>query len=253
MPDSKSIHNPQSKIYNQDVRILLWDIDGTLLQSTRAGSFREYFAGALEKTYGTPGRIFEVKAAGITDTQIVFQALKDDGFTIEQVSARMCEFIDAMCFEMRGYINRHEDVYEILPGVREILQATAADPRFINALLTGNVGCGAKIKCRYIGVWQYFEKSLNTYGDVSHDRRQLAVTAGKNFDEYYKIKIDPAKFIVIGDTPHDIGTAKNFGAKIVSVETGRGIGREDLAAAQPDSLIKDLSNTQKVLRILEKF
>lgn len=116
MPDSKSIHNPQSKIYNQDVRILLWDIDGTLLQSTRAGGFREYFAKALEKTYGTQGKIFEVKAAGITDTQIVLQALKDDGFTIKQVSARMREFIGAMCFEMRDYLKRHENVYEILPA-----------------------------------------------------------------------------------------------------------------------------------------
>ncbi|MGI8470172.1 MAG: HAD family hydrolase [Pyrinomonadaceae bacterium] len=250
MHDSKKV-NSTIRISHSEIRILLWDIDGTLLQSTRPGGFRDYFAATLEKVYGTKGRIAEVKAAGATDTQIVFEALKGDGYTIDQISERMNEFIEVLCVEMEKYIGSHENVYEILSGVKEILRATDESPHFVNALLTGNVSCGAEIKCRYVGVWQYFENSLNTYGDISHDRRRLAVKAGEIFNAHYSTALKPAQFIVIGDTPHDIATAKNFGAKILSVETGRGVDRAKLESEKPDALIKDLSDTRKVLQILE--
>lgn len=240
-----------SEIDPAKLKFLLWDIDGTLLQSTRPGGFRDYFGTSLEKIFGTQGRISEVKAAGATDLQIVYEALKNDGFTIEQITGRMNEFVEVLRTEMQNYLDRNEEVYEILPGVKKILQATDENPQFINALLTGNVECGAELKCVYVGIWQYFEKSLNTYGDVSHDRKHLAIEAGKNYNEYYRIALKPAQFIVIGDTPHDIATAKNFGAKVLSVETGRGISYEDLKVKQPDALIADLRDTERVLEIFE--
>lgn len=249
-PTPEVIQNSKSKIENQDVRIILWDIDGTLLQSTRKGGFKEYFAKALERVYGTQGKIFDVKAAGITDVQIVYQALKDEGFTVEAVVAKLDEFIEAMGDEMQKYIAEHENVYEILPGVKEILRATADNPKFVNALLTGNIGSGAEIKMRYIGVWDYFKNSPNAFGEISHERRDLAIKAGELFNERYKFDFKPAQFIVIGDTPQDISAAKHFGAKVVCVETGRGIEREDLVSNNPDALIEDLSDTKKVLELL---
>ena len=257
MKDSGQIRLSPTKFENNvslsDLRILLWDIDGTLLQSTRPGSFRKYFAPALEKVFGTKGRIDEVSALGATDTQIVFHSLKSEGFTIEQIASRMNDFIDALCVETEKFLDANKENYEILPGVKEILRMTDENPRFVNALLTGNVACGAEIKCRYVGIWEYFERSLNTYGDISHDRRQLAIAAGKNFNKQYEFEFDPVQFIVIGDTKNDIATAKNFGAKSISVETGRSIPRKELEAENPDFLIKDLSETDKVLEIFENL
>ena len=250
---SESIQNSPSKIQNQDLKILLWDIDGTLLQSTRTGGFKEYFAKALKRVYGTQGKIFQVKAVGITDVQIVYLALKDDGFTVEKVVAKLPEFMEAMCGEMKKYIAAHEGVYEILPGVKEILQATGTNPKFINALLTGNVGCSAELKVKYIGVWSCFKDSPNAYGEISHERRELAIKAGALFNEKYEVKFKPERFIVIGDTPHDILAARHFGARVVCVETGRGVEREELEAEKPDALIKDLSETEKVLKLLESL
>lgn len=242
-----------SQISPSEICILLWDIDGTLLQSTRPGSFRTYFAPALKKVYGTSGKIAEVSAAGATDLQIVFESLKDAGFTVGKIASRMNEFIETLCVEMQEYLDLNAENYEILPGVKKILQATEAHPRFVNALLTGNFQCGAEIKCRSVGVWNYFENSLNTYGDVSQDRRHLAVTAGKNFNNHYKFDFHPSQFLVIGDTIFDIAAAKHFGAKTLSVETGRGIERTQLKAKEPDFLIKDLSDTKKVLEIFESL
>lgn len=248
---SESIQNSQSKIQNDNLKILLWDIDGTLLQSTKPGGFKEYFAKALERVYGTQGKILEVKAAGITDVQIVYLALKDEGYTIEKVVEKLPQFIEAMCGEMRKYIDAHDTVYEILPGVKEILQATGANPNYVNALLTGNVGCGAELKMKYIGVWDYFKNSPNAFGEISHERRDLAIKAGELFDERYAFQFKPERFIVIGDTPHDIVAARHFGAKVICVETGRGVERADLEAQKPDALIKDLSDTKRVLELLE--
>lgn len=243
----------QPAIENDNLKILLWDIDGTLLQSSKPGGFKEYFAKALERAYGSRGNIFDVNAAGITDVQIIYQALKDEGLTVEMVTAKLAEFTEAMCDEMEKYIAERENVYKMLPGVREILQATSADPRFTNALLTGNIGCGAEIKMRYIGVWDHFKDSPNAFGEISHERRDLAIAAGKLFNDKYGFDFQPAQFIVIGDTPQDIAAAQHFGAKVVCVETGRGVARADLEAMKPDALIKDLSDTAKVLELLESF
>ena len=248
-----SIQNPKSKIQNLDLKILLWDIDGTLLQSTKPGGFKEYFAKALQRIYGTSGNILNVKAAGITDVQIVYQALKDDDFTIEKVVNKLPEFMKAMCEEMEKYLDAHETVYEMLPGVKEILRATADAPQFVNALLTGNVGCSAELKMKYIGVWDYFKDAPNAFGEISHERRDLAIKAGELFSERFDFRFKSEQFIVIGDTAHDIAAARHFGAKVFCVETGRGIEKSDLEKEKPDALLKDLSDTNEILRLLKSL
>ena len=257
MRDSGEFQNTQpiieSKILLSKIRILLWDIDGTLLQSTQPGGFKQFFAKALEQVYGARGNIDNVEAAGITDVQIVCQALQKEGFTVEKVVVKLDEFIRTMCVEMRKYIAERENVYETLAGVKEILQATSDDSIFLNALLTGNVGCGAKIKTQYVDVWKYFENSPNAFGEISHERKDLVVKAGKLFDEKYDFQFKPEQFIVIGDTPHDILAARHFGAKVVCVETGRKVGRKDLESSRPDALIKNLSDTQQVLDLLRNL
>ncbi len=76
-------------ISNQDLRILLWDIDGTLVRSARAGVFRDYTVPVLEGVFGTAGRLMEMSVSGMTDLQIVVEALRDEGFTYEQIRSRI--------------------------------------------------------------------------------------------------------------------------------------------------------------------
>jgi hypothetical protein len=79
---SSSIPQPSSLL---DLRILLWDIDSTLIRSTRAGSFKDYTIPMLEEVFGTAGRLPEMKVSGMTDLQIVGEALKHEGFTHEHI------------------------------------------------------------------------------------------------------------------------------------------------------------------------
>lgn len=73
--------SPAHPISTSDFRILLWDIDGTLIRSIRTGAFKDYTIPVLEDVFGTAGRLPEMKVSGMTDLQIVGEALRLEGFT----------------------------------------------------------------------------------------------------------------------------------------------------------------------------
>jgi phosphoglycolate phosphatase-like HAD superfamily hydrolase len=138
-----------------------------------------------------------------------------------------------------------------LSGAREILEASSKNPYFVNALLTGNFGVAAEMKLKYFDLWKYFVDKPNTFGEISHDRRELAKTAAKNISKFLQIELSNEQFVVIGDTPNDIACARALGAKMVSVATGRNHSSAQLAEYKPDVLLEELSDTKKVLQILE--
>ncbi len=248
MHDSQVIQNPKSEIRN--LRILLWDIDGTLMRSTVQGGYKKYFSATMQKVFGNAGRLDELIPSGMTDTQIMFEALCHADFTPELIFERRAEILEVFETEMKAVLAADGEPYEMLSGVREILEETAKDARFINALLTGNLSVAAQIKLESVGLWHYFADAPNAFGEISHIRSELAVEAGKLFNERYDFDFSPQQFIVIGDTPNDIACARAFGAKVVAVETGRGQSGVELRENNPDYLLQDLSDTKKVLEIL---
>jgi phosphoglycolate phosphatase len=250
MIDSQTIQNPKSKIQNRHLRILLWDIDGTLMRSTRHGSYIEYFARTMEKVFGSCGNLEKINASGMTDTQIMFEALRDEGFTPEQILGARENLLETFREEMLRVHQSGENHYKILEGVPEILAETDKSAAFVNALLTGNLSCAAEIKLKTTGLWKYFEDKPNAFGEISHDRRELAKEAGKLFAEFYDFDFNPSQFIVIGDTPNDIYCARAFGAKAVAVATGKNFPKEELIKYKPDFLFDDLKNTSGIVEVL---
>lgn len=244
--NQNSTRNPKSEI-----RILLWDIDGTLMRSTVQGGYKKYFSETMRRVYGSAGNLDDLIPSGMTDTQIIYEALRAEGFTPEQIFARRDELLRTFQAEMQKVLTANGEPYETLPGVREILAETDRNPNFINALLTGNLSVAAEIKLKSVGLWQYFAGAPNAFGEISHNRSDLAIEAGKLFNERFDFAFSPAQFIVIGDTPNDIACARAFGAKVVAVATGRNQSSEKLLENNPDFLLENLSDTPKVLRILE--
>src|SRR5438046_7224237 len=107
------------------LRILLWDIDGTLIRTARAGAFKDYTIPMLEEVFGTAGRLPEMKVSGMTDLQIVGEALKHEGFTHEHIRERVHELRESYMKAMHKFTGKGQEVFEVLPGVREALQAVA--------------------------------------------------------------------------------------------------------------------------------
>ncbi len=243
------IRDLKSKI--ESVRILLWDIDGTLMHSTRPGAYKEYFSASLKRVYGSAGDLDNVLASGMTDTQIAYEALRGEGFSVADIFARIDELLQVFHEEMSRITAAADNPYAILPGVSEALRATHGHPLFLNSLLTGNLSCAAEVKLRRVDLWKYFEFVPHAFGEISHDRRELARAAEIRINEFLQVELRPEQFIVIGDTPNDIACARALGAKAVAVATGRNHPAKELAAYEPDVLLEDLTDTKKVLSMFE--
>lgn len=239
-------------IHPSEIRILLWDIDGTLIHSNRAGAYKDYFIPTLEEVYGRAGKLAEMQVSGMTDTQIAYEALQNEGFTVADIFAKLDEFIEVLGKNMSSVIANKDSPYSVFQGVNEILTATQSK-YFLSSLLTGNLSTTAEIKLRSVNLWNYFANNLNAFGEVSHKRSELVSYTGKQFNNLLQFDLNPEQFIVIGDTPNDIACARTFGAKVVSVGTGRNHSLQELAEYKPDALLEDLSETEKVLEVFKNL
>src|SRR5215218_6127316 len=232
------------------MRILLWDIDGTLIHSLKSGGYKEYTIPVLEEVFGTAGRLADMHVSGMTDLQIVFEALNDAGVTQEEILARAEVLVSRLTEEARRVTGNGVKFFELLPGVRETLEALAAHPRYESALVTGNIKPMAELKMELVGLAHFFTLP-GAFGDESHNRRDLPARAAERIRKHLQMDLAPQQFIVIGDTPNDIDCAQHFGARAVAVGTGRFYSREEIVACEPDALLPDLTDVDLVLRTLE--
>ena len=249
IPSSFIPHPSSFPSYPSSLRILLWDIDGTLIRSLRSGAFKDYTIPMLEAVFGTAGRLPEMKVSGMTDLQIVGEALQHEGFTQDHIHERIDHLRESYMEEMRKAAGNGREFFELLPGVREVLDAVADHPRYHCALLTGNIEPAAYFKMELVGLSEFFSLP-GAFGDESHDRRDLPALAAHRIRQHLQLDLAPEQFIVIGDTPNDIACARHFGARALAVGTGRFYQTADLLACKPDAFIPDLSNLELLMKTL---
>jgi phosphoglycolate phosphatase len=239
-------------IASNDLRILLWDIDGTLIRSTRTGAYKDYTIPVMEEIFGTSGSLSSMRVSGMTDFQIIAEALKEEGFTHHDVKKRIHELSRRLTEEAKRVTGNGEPFFEVLPGVHETLERLAQEPRYRSALLTGNIEPMAYLKMELVGLEKFFTLP-GAFGEESHDRRDLPEKAAERINKFLKTNLEPEKFIVIGDTPNDIACARHFGARAIVLGTGRFYSEEDLLACEPDAFLPDLTDFDQVLRTLESL
>jgi len=235
-----------------DLRILLWDIDGTLIRSVRTGGYKDYTIPVLEEIFGTSGQLATMSVSGMTDLQIIAEALRDEGFTHDDIRKRIHEVSARITEEARRVTGNGAPFFQVIPGVREMLDALDQHPRYRSALLTGNIEAMAYLKMELVGLEKYF-RLPGAFGDESHDRKDLPALAAERIREQLKMNLDAEQFIVLGDTPNDIGCAQHFGARAVALGTGRFYSAEELLACEPDAFLPDLSDTDLVFETLGRI
>jgi phosphoglycolate phosphatase len=231
-----------------DLRVILWDLDGTLLHSRRHGAFRDYMAPAMVRVFGTAGRLNEMVVSGMTDLQIFTESLRDEGFTAEEVRGRLPE-LTSLFLEGMERMAAEGELFNALPGAREALEAVEREPRYLNSLLTGNVEPAARLKLRLVGLDDFF-RLPGAFGELSHDRRDLPAVARERISRHLGRDLAPEQLVVIGDTPNDIACARHFGARAVAVATGRMHTADELLRHDPDAVLPDLADTELLLRTL---
>jgi phosphoglycolate phosphatase len=237
---------------NDDLRILLWDIDGTLIRSVHTGGYKVYTIPVLEEIFGTSGQLATMRVSGMTDLQIIAEALRDEGFTHDDIRKRIHEVSVRITEEARRVTGNGMPFFQVIPGVREMLDVLDQHPRYRSALLTGNIEAMAYLKMELVGLEKYFSLP-GAFGDESHDRKDLPALAAERIREQLKMNLAAAQFIVLGDTPNDIGCAQHFGARAVALGTGRFYSAEELLACDPDAFLPDLSDTDLVLETLGRL
>lgn len=222
-------------------RLLLFDIDGTLITSGGAGE--RALCLAMESRFGVREDLSGVTLAGATDADIAHRLLGRHG--IEASAVNVAALLDAYLHHLHERIGVHDG--RVLPGILPLLERLHAEPSVVLALLTGNIVRGAEIKLAHYGVWDFFE--FGAFADDHRDRNRLGHFAMARALEKHGEEFDPRRIYVIGDTPRDIECGRAIGARTVAIATGHyGVG--ELAAHGPDHLFHDLSDTAAVLDVL---
>jgi len=222
--------------------LLLWDIDGTLVYMDRAGE--RALLVAIRELYGRDlGAHLPVDLRGRTDTSIIRDLLAYLGVPCTPKEEKRLQF--AYLFHMPTTMPAGKA--RVLAGIHEALEAVHAHPEIHQALLTGNLKEGAKLKLSYLGLWKYFE--FGAFADDSAIRDELGPFALARAKEKLGIEFPPERVHIIGDTPHDIACGKAIGAKTIAVATGA-FSVEQLSALNPTHTFKDLSDTQALLKVI---
>jgi phosphoglycolate phosphatase len=226
-------------------RLLLFDIDGTLLSTE--GAARRAFHRALIEIYGTTGPIDSHPFNGKTDPQIARELLTLAGLPDQQIDEKMEIFFDTYLEGLETEVSATDHETRVYPGVREMLDALARRDDVILALLTGNVSRGADLKLGSAGLRDYF--AFGAFGSDCEDRPGLPPVAVQRAREVTGREFTGSDIVVIGDTPFDILCGEALGVFTVGVTTG-GHDREELMNVGADVVFEDFSDTAAVLRVL---
>lgn len=223
-------------------KLVLFDIDGTLIDSGDAGG------RALTKVFREIlciGNAFvDIRMAGKTDIQIIREGLMTHGLDSGDgiLSSILAEYINCLKTEVNNN-KRH-----LMPGVVKLLNHLKTTKGYRLGLLTGNIEQGARIKLGVFDLNEYFP--FGAFGSDDEDRNKLLSVAVKKFQETSGADISYNDCIVIGDTPSDVRCSKPFGATSIAVSTGP-YSYNALLKTGADYVLRDLSNAIEVVEELK--
>jgi phosphoglycolate phosphatase len=227
---------------------VLFDIDGTLIESGGAGQLA--FAEAFAMEFDVDELSGEISFAGRSDRAIALDLMRVHG--VEGTQANWQRF--SQCYVRRLPETLQARTGRVLPGVTSFLDALDAMPDVHIGLLTGNIPSGARAKLSHYGIYERF--AFGGFGDRATDRNEIARQALTAATQYLQNVCDGASAelcgtMVIGDTVHDIRCARAIDAVAVAVPTGH-TPAETLAAEAPDLLLEDLEEFPRLLEQIQQ-
>jgi phosphoglycolate phosphatase-like HAD superfamily hydrolase len=227
------------------MRLVLFDIDGTLLNS--GGMGRASMQRALAEVFGSPGKSF-YRYDGKTDKQIVRDTMRLEGHSDEHIDSKMEALIGLYLDGLRTGVKSGKFHVRPLDGVVDLLDALEARQDVVLGLLTGNVESGARVKLSAAGI-DPDRFRVNAFGSDHEHRPQLPAIAQRRASEALGLDIAGEHLVVIGDTPADIECGRELGAKAIGVASGH-YTVEQLAAHEPYAVFPSLKNTKQVLETI---
>lgn len=223
-------------------KLLLWDIDGTLITTQRAG--RRALTRTLKVIFSIDSDLTFLDMAGRTDPYIIQQIFKQFGLTMTEKATH--DFFDAYFVLLAEELKNGTGGAH--PGILNVLEMARQRADIAQGLLTGNLEQGAKVKLVPYDLWKFFE--FGAYGNDGATRNDLGPQALKRATKLHGVEFAPHNVFVIGDTPHDVACGKAIGAKTIAVATG-GATLEELQSCGPTAALADLSDAAAFFRIID--
>ena len=224
------------------MKLVLFDIDGTLLLSDGAG--RRAIHRALIDIFGFTGPE-DHQFDGKTDPQIVRELMRHAGHGDAHIDAQMDRLIALYLDNLRVELTRPDKRAYTLPGVPALLDALEQRDDVILGLLTGNVEPGARAKLAAVGI--DFERfRVGAFGSDHEHRPELPAIARARAKGELGVDVTGEAIVVIGDTPADLTCGRSLGASAIGVATGR-YSVAQLLEHDPVAAFEDLSDTSAVL------
>lgn len=224
------------------MKVVLFDIDGTLLWTDGAG--RRAVHHALEDVFGAAppdGHEFD----GKTDPQIVRELMRLAGVTDTAIDEGLPEALRRYVELLHQELSAGDHRDKLFPGIAPLLDALEARDDVLLGLLTGNVHEGAQAKLAAVGLaGKRFR--VGAFGSDHALRAELPAIAKTRAELHLGHAVSGGDVIVIGDTPADMSCGRGIGARAIGVATGR-YSVADLGACGPAAVFPDLSDTAAVM------
>jgi phosphoglycolate phosphatase len=215
------------------VRLILFDIDGTLVHTGHAGT--QAFAKTFATEFNLHNGAEKMKFAGRTDVSLVREFFKIHG--LPEPPEHFRQFFERYVFWL-DHILAHS-TGNVCHGVHKFIRDLQALPQPpVLGLLTGNIRLGAELKLRHFGLWEIFH--MGAFADDHEDRNHIAVAALERGRRVLGNNLQPHEVVVVGDTPFDVRCGKFIGAKVLAVATG-GAKPAELEEHKPDWVVEDLT------------
>lgn len=227
------------------MKVVLFDIDGTLLRSDGAG--RRAMEKVLLETFGDVGPA-SYRYGGKTDKLIVRETMRLVGIPDNAIEAAMEHVIAAYLRNLREELTGTANAARVLPGVYALLDAVERHSDLVLGLLTGNVMEGAGVKLRAVQLNPERFK-VGAFGSDHEERPMLPPIALQRASALLGHELSGDRLIIIGDTEHDMTCGLGVGARAIGVATG-GVPRHELESHAPAAVFDDFSQTDRVLEAI---
>lgn len=236
---------------NRQKKLVLFDIDGTLIQAQRMEDNLQRFRYAAKKIYGVDMGAFTIARwksknfNGAGDRHILWEFIKDFGITKDAFLDRIGDVGDAFA-EYLESIKDGGPSYTVIPEAKILVEKVVAAEHLSEGVLTGNLGPAASWKLRSTGLPDI---AFGVYGHEADERNDLARLIPHKAEAFFGQRFMPRDIIIIGDTVRDAECAGVIGATSVIVGTGWDVVKEDFSAFPPDLYVDTLMD-EKVLALL---
>lgn len=227
-------------------RLILWDVDGTLLRAGPAGRH------ALEEAAGSVAqlqKIPHVVMSGKSDQRIIHDILRAAGLSPEQIDG----LLPRAMFHAEQTLARSMDWIRrdgtTLPGVVDLLSTLTEVEGVRQTLVTGNLKANARLKLQAFHLDRFIDFEVGAYGTDHADRNELVPLALERVSTVRGETYKTADVWVIGDTEHDLACARAAAVRCLLVGNGAD-GFSRMSNLEADLVLEDLSDTKAVMEAL---